>query len=177
MLTLVKSAPKEPQKVPYETFYEENYGKAVQYIRNKIGSHEDAEDLAGEVFLYCYTHYDGYDPERSSLTTWLYMIINSRIKNHYRDAKTYVDLESVVGVLPDEGPDLDAGIRMEEIHTGVMAAINQLPERRRQIVMMSYFENLSSAEIGQRLGLTPGNVRVQLSRALDSLETLCRDFM
>ena len=164
-------------KPPFEEFYEANYSRVVQYIRRKLENLHDAEDLASEIFVYCYSHYEDYDPEKSSLTTWLYMIVNSRIKNHYRDARTYVDLEELVGVIPDETVDMDACIYLQQLRQGLERAMAKLPERQRKIVFMRYFEERSSAEIAAELGITPGNVRVLLSRALDTLEKLCGDLL
>ena len=88
-------------KPSYEEFYSANFQRVVQYINKKIGNLDDAQDIAGDVFLYCYTHYDGYDPSKSSITTWLYLIVNSRIKNYYRDSKTYVDIDELQKGLAD----------------------------------------------------------------------------
>lgn len=173
MLTLLPKT----EKPPFEAFYDANYQRVVQYIRKKLENLHDAEDLASEVFLYCYSHYDDYDPQKSSPTTWLYLIVNSRIKNHYRDAKSYVDLESLIGVLPDEMIDMDACIYLQQLRDLLERAMNRLPERQRKIVTMRYFEELSSSEIAAELGISPGNVRVLLSRALDTLEKSCGDLL
>lgn len=165
------------QKPLFEDFYEANFNKVVQYIYKKLGNMQDSEDLASDVFVYCYSHYDSYDPEKSSLNTWLYLIVNSRLKNRYRDAKTYVDLEELVGVIPDETVDMDAGIYLQQLRTGLEQALKKLPERQRRIVTMRYFEDRSNAEIAEIMNMTQGNVRVQLSRALDVLENLCGDLL
>lgn len=169
---MIKLLPKK-EKPDYEDFYSNNYGRVLYYAKNKINSVEDAEDLTSEVFMYCYTHYDDYDPEKSSITTWLYLIVNSRIKNFYRDHNiTYVDYEVVSETMQDQNIDLDEGIYLEQLHAALMKAIKSLPERQQKIVMMRYFENCSSDEIAARLGISPGNVRVLLSRALDKLSAL-----
>lgn len=169
MLRLVPNC----EKPCYEEVYSTNYSKVVQYINRKIGNISDAEDLASEVFLYAYKHYDAYDPQKSSINTWLYLIVNSRLKNHYRDAKISVDLESVVGVLEDESVDLEKCVYLEEVSFQLHKAIGTLPQRQAQIVRMRYFDQRSCGEIAEILSMTPGNVRVQLSRALDKLENLC----
>lgn len=169
MLQLLTHDPKPK----YETFYEQNYKRVLYYVRNKIDNMEDAEDLVAEVFLYCYTHYDEYTPDKSSITTWLYMIVNSRIKNYYRDHKSHVDLDSLSGILPDDRVDLDAGVYIEQLHTSLMAAIKKLPERQQKIVMLRYFEEKTNDEIARIMNLTPVNVRVLLSRSLDTLEKYC----
>lgn len=166
-----------PAKPAFSDFYADNYQKIVSYINNKIGNYHQAEDLASEIFLYCYDHYDDYDPSKSALSTWLYLIVNSRIKNHYRDSKSYVDLETLVGVLPDDSVDMDAAIYLQQLRKMLDAAMAKLPERQRKIVYMRYFEERSNVEIAQILGMTPGNVRVQLSRAIDALERICGNLL
>lgn len=157
------------QKPAFDDFYRDNYERVLYYVRKKISNAEDAEDLTSEVFVYCYSHYDDYDPAKSSIITWLYLIVNSRVKNYYRDHMEYADYESVVDTLQDQSIDLDAGVYLEQLHSMLMEAIKSLPERQQKIVMMHYFQNYSSEEIAQRLGTTPGNVRVLLSRAIKKL--------
>lgn len=167
---MLKFLPKN-QKPDYEDFYSSNYSRVLYHVRGKITNSQDAEDLTSEVFTYCYVHYEDYDPEKSSITTWLYLIVNSRIKNYYRDhdSVSYADYEVVSDTMQDQSIDLDEGVYLEQLHNALMKAIDRLPERQRQIVMMRYFQNLSSEEIAKKLGLTPGNVRVLLSRSLDKL--------
>ena len=172
---MLKLLPKN-QKPSYEDFYSDNYDRVVYYVRNKIGNNEDAEDLTSEVFLYCYSHYDDYDPEKSSIKTWLYLIVNSRIKNYYRDHVTFADFETVSETMQDHSIDLDEGIYLEQLHGALMKAIATLPERQQTIVKMRYFQNCSGEEIAKRLGITPGNVRVLLSRALNKLSTLNEEY-
>ena len=69
------------------------------------------------------------------------------------------------------GIDLDRGIYLEQLRERILHAISRLPERQQMIVKMRYFENRSGEEIAQRLGITPGNVRVLLSRAIDKLSS------
>ena len=161
----------------FEEFYDTYYKRVVYYINKKVGNPHDAEDLASEIFAYCYTHYNDYDSEKSSLTTWLYLIVNSRIKNHYRDAKVHVELDSLEGVLRDESIDMDAGIYLQQLRQQLEDAIARLPARQQKIVKMRYFEERTNNEIADELGMTQVNVRVQLSRALDSLEKLCGNIL
>lgn len=164
-------------KPSFQDFYEDNYSRVVLYIQKKITNHHNAEDLAGEIFLYCYSHYDDYDPDKASLSTWLYMIVNSRIKNYYRDAREHVDLDAVSPFLPDENSEMENAIYLEQASAQLHRAISRLPLRQQQIVKLYYFEERSSVEIAKIMGLTAVNVRVQLSRALDKLEIMCSDIM
>ena len=160
--------PKSP-KPTYEDFYSSHYQRVLRYVRAKIISEEDAEDLVSEVFLYCYSHYDEYDPQKSALTTWLYLIVNSRVKNYYRDHVTFADYELVADTMQDLSVDLDENIYLEQLHKTLMTAIRTLPDRQQKIIMMRYFKNYSTDEIAHRLGISPGNVRVLLNRSLNKL--------
>lgn len=159
-------------KPEYEEVYQAHYSKVLQYVYRKIGNFSEAEDLTSEVFLYAYKQYDQYDPSKSSIHTWLYLIVNSRLKNYYRDSKISVDLESIAGTLEDETVDLEKCVYLEEVSRQLHKAIAQLPERQRKIVQMRYFEERSCGEIATVMNMTSGSVRVQLSRALDKLESL-----
>ena len=164
-------------KPAYEEVYQTHYNKVLQYIYRKIGNLTEAEDLTSEAFLYAYKHYDEYDPEKSGIGTWLYLIVNSRLKNHYRDAKLCVDLETIVGVLEDDSVDLEKCLYLEELSVRLNQAIAQLPERQGKIVRLRYFDDLSCGEIAAMMKMTSGNVRVQLTRALDKLEILCSNLL
>lgn len=174
-MELLKFTPKHsPQEKPtFEQVYTRYYSNILSYIRLKVDNQQDAEDLCSEAFLYCYDQYENYDPEKSSISTWLYLVVNSRIKNYYRDHKSHADIDDFSNVIPDEGDDMDRSIYLEQLRDTLGKAIATLPEKQQKIVILRYFKQMSSAEIADQLGLTPGNVRVLLTRALDKLEISC----
>ena len=163
---------KKPCKPDFEVLYQEHYNRVLSYVKKKITSIEDAEDLVSEVFVYCYKQYDEYDPEKSSVTTWLYLIVNSRIKNYYRDHVSYADYDIAEQIVEDDSIDLDRGIYLEQLHEAVMNALQTLPERQRNVILYRCFQDLSYDEIALKLNTTPGNVRVLYSRAIDKLSLL-----
>ena len=74
--------------------------------------------------------------------------------------------------MADESIDMDEGIYLEQLHKVLTNAIKMLPETDQKIVMMTYFENKSGEQIARTLGITPGNVRVKLHRALGKLQKM-----
>ena len=158
------------EKPPFEQLYRRYWSALLFYAQRKVGSREEAEDLVADTFAYCLEHYDRYDPEKSAVSTWLYLVLNSRIKNYYRDRKETVDIGALEGVLESEGEELEQSIWLEQLRAAMTQAIGKLPERQQQAVILRYFKEKSSAEIGEILGITPGNARVLLSRALDKLQ-------
>lgn len=73
------------------------------------------------------------------------------------------------GELPDPAPERPVdGLRIEQVHQ----ALSALPPRMRAVVVLRYFECLSTAETAVTLGCSEGNVKSQLARALGKLRLL-----
>ena len=163
--------PKTKQdKLPFEAVYERYYQETVYYVMRKTGNTHDAEDLVGDAFFYCFRNYEKYDPSKSSIATWLYLIINSRLKNYYRDRKEYVEYTSLENKLFDEDLDMDKAIYLDELRDFLSENLLQLPEKQQKAVILRYFHEKDYSEIAKELGITAGNARVMISRALDKLE-------
>ena len=171
-----EKAPAPKEAPPFERFYEDNYSKVLGYLAGKTANRSDAEDLAGEVFLYCYDHYADFDPSRSSISTWLFLIVNSRLKNYYRDRTVHADLGELENVLYEESDEMDKAVYLEQLRERIALSLEKLPERQRKIVVMRYFKGMEYAEIARLTDTSPGNVRVILSRALDRMEADFEEF-
>ncbi|MCB5168324.1 SigE family RNA polymerase sigma factor [Streptomyces bambusae] len=61
---------------------------------------------------------------------------------------------------------------LDEAHREVLAALGRLTPRRRQVLVLRYWAELSEAEIAQTLGISRGSVKSNASRALDALEKI-----
>ena len=161
------------QEQQFSEYYDQYYSDAVHYANGKIGSLHDAEDIVEESFIYCYKHFGEYDPKKSAFRTWLYLVVKSRIKNYFRDRKDAVAIEDLEPVLSGDEPDMEQSVYLEQVRKCISEALQELPELQRRIVIMKYFMNKTSVEIAVELGLTAGNVRVLLSRALPKMQKYC----
>lgn len=170
---LSEEAAVSDSKKTFEEFYRENYSGVFFYLLNKIGNRENAEDLAGECFLYAYEHYASFDPSLSSEKTWLYLITNSRLKNFYRDRKETQDISDFENYLFSQDADMEKAVFLEQLKTTLNKAIEKLPERQKKIIMLRYFDSLDFDAIAAVVGTTPGNIRVILSRSLVKLKEYC----
>ena len=64
---------------------------------------------------------------------------------------------------------------LDDMRTKLAISLKSLPSNQLKIVLLKYFSNKNSTEIARILGLTPGNVRVQLNRALKKLKKFFDD--
>lgn len=158
----------------FEQFYTAYYARVLRYVRKRVRNAQDAEDLVCDTFLYCYDHFDTYDEQKANLATWLYVILDSRLKNYYRDQRESVDFDALENVLWTDDY-LERAIERDEARQMVAKALMHLPEIQRKLVILRYFYNCSTAAMAEETGLSAGNVRTTLSRALKKLEKYCHD--
>ena len=149
--------------------YREYYRKILNYIHKRISSYQDAEDLTQEILTVCYRNWEKYDADRASVGTWVFVIANSRLKNYYRDKKQTDFLDEDPDLAYAEEDFLEKSILFQENKKMLYASLNALEETDRQIVVLKYFYGKTSDELAGLLGITPGNVRVRLYRALDKM--------
>ena len=161
-----------------ERLVEENRSALLAYFRRHVSGREDAEDLLQEVFLSCYRHRESFDPARCSEKAWLYVIAKNRLRQYYRDTKQTVSLDEMSenGAEPADSAAQEAAGLME-CRDAVARLLNERPEpviflldeRSRTVLVLRYFEGLDSQQVAERMGLSPVNVRVIQSRALNAL--------
>ena len=77
----------------FESFYTKYYDRVYWYIFKRVNHIEESQDLTADIFCACYKYFDSYDPEKSSVGTWLYVIVNNKLKNYYRAKKSDISLD------------------------------------------------------------------------------------
>jgi RNA polymerase sigma-70 factor, ECF subfamily len=118
----------------------------------------DVDDLVQDVFLLAFTRIrELRDP--AAFGGWLAAIARNRAIDHLRRIHEHVEL-------PDELP---GGEPIATDTLAVLDAIRKLPEAYRDTLLMRLAEGMSGAEIAERTGLSPGSVRVNLSRGMKML--------
>ena len=153
-----------------EQLVRSNRSALLGYIHRHVANREDAEDLLQDVFMSCYRHKDDFDPTRCSETAWLYVIAKNRLKQYYRDQKPVSSLEELAEN-GQELPDWSSREAAEVMQCRDLVAklLLTLDERSRTVLILRYFQQLDSQQIAQRMGLSPVNVRVIQSRAMEKL--------
>ncbi|HSL21686.1 MAG TPA: RNA polymerase sigma factor [Vicinamibacterales bacterium] len=138
-----------------------------------VGRHEDAADLAQEVFLRAYRGLGGFQG-KASFSTWLYRIgVNvclNRVSAKTPRLEQMEPLDEARRVAGGEGP-ADALLR-EERAARVRAAIAQLPPKQRATLVLRVYQELSHEEIAKILGSSVGACKANFFHALRKLRAL-----
>lgn len=157
------------KKLSFEEYFEQYYQKLVYYLMKKVSFVQTAEDLAMEAFTICLQKFDSFDPARATFGTWLYVIANNKLKNYYRDHKVFEEIDDTFSIQESFEDAVLAAEYRSSMREVLYNALVSLPEVQRKIVIYTYARKKNSNEIGLLLGLTPGNVRQQLARAIAKL--------
>ena len=146
-------------------------GRIVALGRRMMGNQADAEEIAQEVFLRVWTHAERWEPGRAQFGTWLHRVAANLCLDRLRRRRGTADI--------DEMPDLvsgelapDARLEADELAARVEEALQQLPERQRAAIVLSYYQELSNGETAEVLDVTIEAVESLLSRGRRQLRKL-----
>jgi RNA polymerase sigma-70 factor (ECF subfamily) len=128
-----------------------------------------AEDVVHDVFLEAWRHAADYDASRGSVRAWLLLRTRSRSLDLRKSAAVSRSVP-----LADDAWLGDIGITAEEGSSGLDQAkmrrmLGGLPREQREVLLLGYFEGLSSSEIAGRVGIPVGTVKSRVAAALGAL--------
>jgi RNA polymerase sigma-70 factor (ECF subfamily) len=135
--------------------------------RRLLGSHECAQEVVCDVFVYVWQHAGDYDAERGSVKTWLYGITRNRAIDRWRRNRRHPLLNArlLLERAPEHaGPDQILGRWQDS--TSIHAALAALSPLRQKLLALSFFDGLSHEEISVSSGMPLGTVKSHLRRAL-----------
>lgn len=139
-------------------------GRVLMTAWRLLGSKEDAQDAAQEVFLRLYRHLRRVDPRRP-LLPWLYRITVNVCHDAYRKRRPCEPLAAEESDAPAPTVDPAGEITRSEQRRLIAAALATLTERERQAVVLRDIEGLSTAEVAAALGSRETTIRSQISMA------------
>jgi RNA polymerase sigma factor (sigma-70 family) len=149
-----------------QTFLKEK-DRLLSFIRNRVSSTEEAEDILQDVF---YQFVAGFDSIESldRVTSWLFSVARNKIIDRYRrdaarpqraDLSTQTAQDEDVpltlqDILPDLGNTPEDSYLREMIWDAVMDALEELPEDQRTIFIQNEMEERSFREISEETGVS-----------------------
>lgn len=129
-------------------------------------SRGDVDDVVQDVFFAAYQHRTRF-AARASLGTWLTAITVNRCRSHQRRQRVRRLLfrRRASEAPPPAAPPASHESASVETSAKVRAAVQALPPRDREVIVLRYFEHLDAAEIARATGLSRNAVEVRLHRA------------
>lgn len=151
----------------YEEFWKELYIVAFRRLR----SEQDVEDVLQDIFLSLLTGEVALD-NGASVRAFLHQRLKSRIINFYRKQFMVIAWEEQEGT-KSELSDIGSETRLmaRELEEVVSQEIDRMPEKMKEIFLLSRNELLTSEEIALQLNLSSQTVRNQISNAIKRIRT------
>ena len=156
----------------FTELYRTHLRDVYSYSYYRIGNHHDAEDITEQTFLQAYRHFARAKAESNGrpLRPWLIRIAHNLAANYHRDRsrrpQTHLEDAAVISA-PHETEELVTG---REDATAVLRGVADLPDDRREALIMRFAIGMDNREIARALGRSEGATKVLIHRALRQLE-------
>ena len=161
--------------------YDAYIARLYRYSLARVGTIEDAEDLAEEIFSKVLGAIDGFEwrdlgnSERSPFGAWIFRIASNHVASfHRRNARRGHTSE-----VPEWLEDSDRGpqelVETQLTIIEVFNAVEQLPQAQREVIRLRFAAGLNVAETAAALNKQPANVKVLQHKGVKRLKELLRE--
>ncbi len=146
--------------------------RVFNYLLKGFVGRETAADLVQETFLRLHRARRGYRPG-SALRPWLYAIATNLLRSERRRSVPRPGVEAWGGpdfpTAIDLGPDPERQLHRARLHSALRAAVADLPDSQREVIVLSRFDRLRHDEIARALGVSVGAVKLRIFRGMERL--------
>ena len=152
----------------FNLFFDGVYG----YVRRRVENEHLAEDLTQDILLKIRRSFASFDASRK-FGPWVYTIATNRVRDYWRSQshrvaqrETSVERDGTLDQL-SAGPERpESELEQYELNEQVRAAVDQLPQGMRMIVLLRVYEGLAFETVARILSCTAVAARKRYSRAL-----------
>ncbi len=150
----------------YDAYVDRIYRFVYMYVEDK----QAAEDITSETFLKAWEKITQFEMRGLPLGVWLFRIARNAVMDYYRKHRTTMPLILHEAAAPDLVLNAaeEAETRLESQR--VRAALHQLTEDQRQVLILKFTEGLSTEEVAQVMGRRVGAIRALQMRGLQALQ-------
>ncbi|WP_420854793.1 RNA polymerase sigma factor [Salipiger pentaromativorans] len=144
------------------------FGLAMRMLKDRA----EAEDVAQEALLRLWRAAPGWRMGEAKVSTWLYRVVsNLCIDRMRRRHGGHVDLDAVAEP-EDPAPSVERSLQETARGTALQEALDRLPERQKQAVVLRHLEGLSNPEIAEIMDIGVRAVESLTARGRKALEGL-----
>lgn len=157
-------------EVAFELVFYRYKGKLYDFIRRSLPANEDAESLVQEIFTKLWVNRLNLDSSKS-LNAFLYTLARNELFGQLRKIlvrRKY--LEELSFSLSESSVNDGQSYEYDELRSIVSLLVSSLPEKRREIYILSRHEGMSYKQIAEQLGISENTVDSQLRKALSFLK-------
>jgi RNA polymerase sigma-70 factor (ECF subfamily) len=165
-------ATKSEVDAQFTELYKRHLRDVYSYSYYRVGNHHDAEDLTEQTFLQAYRHLERAlrESDGRPLRPWLIRIAHNLAANFYRDRSRKPESAIEDAGLISAPHTTEALVEGREELKHILEGVAQLPDDRREALIMRFALGMDNREIARALNRTDGATKVLLHRAIRQLE-------
>lgn len=173
---LIEAVAKNLDREAFAALFDRLAPRIKSFMLRKGVSTELAEDLVQDTMIAVWTKAGMYAPDKGSVMGWVFTIArNLRIDRLRRNSNvSFTAIEDFDCASEEMGPDDELALQQER--DGVARALESIPEEQKQILILSFIEDVPQSAIAERLNLPLGTVksrmRLAYARLRKTLENL-----
>ena len=164
-------------KKAFEVLFRAYFSQLCAFSKKFVNDPDEAKEIVHIVFVNLWQKRDEIDTS-SPLKSYLFRAVHNRSLNYLRDNKKLVRFQQ-----PLETDQLDVYfesrdyLEENELEQKINTALEVLPEKCREIFMLSRFEGLKYREIADKLEISVKTVETQMTRAMKILREMLIDYL
>lgn len=168
LLELMRADDVEAYRALVERHMNRAFGVAMRVLKNPT----DAEDVAQDAFVKAWTNRHRWEAGRAKFSTWLYRVVVNRCIDLRR-----LPREEWIDDVPEPADDAEDSVSLihrRQVYGRLEDALGRLPTQQRVAVVLSYYEDLSNAEIAEVMSTSVSAVESLLKRGRKGLREILR---
>jgi RNA polymerase sigma factor (sigma-70 family) len=160
------------KSVPLDQAFEHYYPAIFRYFRYRGADVDTANDLASSTFERALRSIHRFDPQKSQIQTWLFAIAHNVAINHWKSEFIRFSVPFTDEMQDLDDPPLEEVMVSLENKEQMLAALQSLDLRAREIIALKFGGPLTNRQIAELVNLTEQNVAVILYRSLLKMRQL-----
>ena len=154
-----------------ETIWQDFHSELKGFVVSKVGNTNDADDILQDAFLKIIQNMDKVK-EADQLRQYLYGIVRNTTIDHFRAREKNKKIM--------EGQALFTGAEAQNLNRAIAEScvkpfINQLPEKYKEALLITEFQNVSQKELAARLDISHSGAKSRVQRGREKLKKLILD--
>lgn len=152
----------------FETYFKRYYTALGMYVTRICRDAQEAEDIVQETYSIAWEKFAGH-PLPDNFRAYLYRVAHNLTIDRLRSSQSK-ESSLPLDEIKDSEPT-DEQIDTSERDARLWVAISELPQRCREVFLLSKRDGLSNAEIAEELGISVKTVENQMTKAFKALRS------
>jgi RNA polymerase sigma-70 factor (ECF subfamily) len=154
-------------ELDWDALYADQAPRVYNYLRFRLGSSSDVEDLTSRTFEKAWRSRARYRRDLAGFSTWLFKIAHNVAIDYLHVRRNHLPIDAAVEIAAERTPERDAERESDLARLSLLTA--GLPERERELIALKFGAEINNRLIAQLTGISESNVGTILHRTVQSL--------